>query len=90
MVGHAAVQEAFYIATYNTWPKTGTLNCHPVKASRMAMEIQQYCPSCDEDRTFWRVASTEVHLGEKVKYHCEECDHGFIEINGAVDTSASA
>jgi predicted RNA-binding Zn-ribbon protein involved in translation (DUF1610 family) len=56
----------------------------------MAMEIQQHCPSCGEEKTFWRVASTKVHLGEKVKYHCEDCDYGFIEINGAVNTSASA
>jgi hypothetical protein len=30
-----------------------------------------------------------MHLGEKVKWHCTECEYGFVKINGAVD-SASA
>jgi rubredoxin len=56
----------------------------------MAMERDDYCPDCDGERTFWRVASTELHLGEKVKWRCPECDYGFVRIDGAVDTSASA
>jgi len=56
----------------------------------MAMELEHYCSACDEYRTFWRVASTNLHLGEKVKYRCAECDSGFVRIDGEVDTGAEA
>lgn len=56
----------------------------------MALEMRHECPDCGGERTFWRVASTEVHLGEKVKWHCEDCDYGFVRIDGTVDTSTSA
>lgn len=56
----------------------------------MVMEMKGYCPDCGGERTFWRVASTEMHLGEKVKWSCGECGYGFVRIDGAVDTSASA
>ena len=56
----------------------------------MALEMQYDCPVCDGERTFWRVASTEIHLGEKIKWHCADCDYGFVRIDGNVDTSASA
>lgn len=56
----------------------------------MAMEIQERCPDCDGERTFWRVASTTVHLGEKVKWGCADCGHRFVRIDGDVDTSATA
>lgn len=55
------------------------------------MELDHYCPSCDTERTFWRAASTTLHLGEKVKWNCPECDYGFVRIsdNGTtVDSSA--
>ena len=55
----------------------------------MVMELEAYCPACEAERTFWRVAATELHLGEKTKWHCAECDHGFVRIDGAVDTSAT-
>ncbi|EMA27895.1 hypothetical protein C445_19622 [Halobiforma lacisalsi AJ5] len=57
------------------------------------MELDQYCPECGEDRTFYRAASTTLHLGEKIKWHCPECSYGFVRIgdNGtAVDSSADA
>lgn len=54
------------------------------------MELERHCPVCDEDRTFWLTASTELHLGEKSKYRCSECDHGFVRIDGDVDTSVEA
>lgn len=56
----------------------------------MSLEMRHACPNCDGERTFWRVASTQVHLGEKVKWHCEDCDYGFVRIDGEVDTGASA
>ena len=56
----------------------------------MAMERAAHCPHCDAERSFWRVASTELHLGEKVKWRCPECDYGFVRIGGTVDTSAGA
>jgi hypothetical protein len=31
-----------------------------------------------------------MHLGEKVKWHCPECDYGFVRIDNAVDTSVRA
>lgn len=53
----------------------------------MNMERDAECPRCGAPRTFWRVASTEVHLGEKVKWRCEECDYGLVRIDGAVNTA---
>jgi predicted RNA-binding Zn-ribbon protein involved in translation (DUF1610 family) len=52
----------------------------------MATELEHECPECGDDRTFYRAASTELHLGEKKKWTCPECGFGFIEING-IDSS---
>lgn len=51
------------------------------------MERDHYCPDCDEERTFYRAASTTLHLGTKIKWHCPDCAYGFVEIGEAVDTS---
>ncbi|MDS0221010.1 hypothetical protein NDI54_06580 [Haloarcula sp. S1AR25-5A] len=56
----------------------------------MALEFEHYCPECEEYRDFWKVASTKMHLGTKVKWHCPECDYGFVRINGEVDTGQAA
>jgi len=48
-----------------------------------------HCPECGTDRSFYRAASTEVHLGTKVKWHCSECDYGFVRIDEAIDTSTA-
>lgn len=56
----------------------------------MSLEREQFCPGCDEERPFYRAASTELHLGEKVKWRCTECDWGFVVIGGAVDTSQAS
>jgi transposase-like protein len=53
----------------------------------MALEIEQDCPHCDGS-TFYRAASTQVQLGQKVKWHCTNCEYGFVRIDGAVDTLA--
>jgi rubredoxin len=55
----------------------------------MAMELDHHCPECGEERTFWRVASTHLHLGEKVKWTCPECEFGFARIDG-IDSTTDA
>ena len=54
------------------------------------MELDRHCPECDEDRTFWLAASTQLHLGEKTKWRCPECDYGFVLIDDAVDSASTA
>lgn len=55
----------------------------------MSMELERDCPVCEQSRVFYRAASTEVHLGTKVKWHCPQCDYGFVRIDGNVDTGAA-
>jgi transposase-like protein len=50
-------------------------------------KLDRHCPACDEDRTFSLWASTELHLGQKTKYHCPECEYGFVRIDETVDTN---
>lgn len=54
------------------------------------MELDQYCPQCEAEHTFWLAASTELHLGTKTKWRCPECDYGFVKIDETVDTGATA
>jgi rubredoxin len=54
----------------------------------MSLELTHYCPSCGEDRTFYRTASTLVHIGEKTKWSCPECDYGFVKI-GELESDAN-
>jgi rubredoxin len=56
----------------------------------MSMELERNCPECGETKAFYRAASTELHLGEKVKWHCPDCDYGFVRIGSTVDTGAEA
>lgn len=56
----------------------------------MSLERDQYCPVCDDERVFYRAASTMMHLGEKTKWRCPDCDYGFVTIGEDVDSSASA
>lgn len=56
----------------------------------MSLETERTCPSCGEERTFWRVAATTLHLGQKTKWTCGECDFGFIRINGISTAPESA
>ncbi len=53
----------------------------------MGLEREHDCPRCGESRTFWKTGTTELHLGTKRKWQCGECGFGFVEIDGAVDTS---
>jgi rubredoxin len=56
----------------------------------MSLETEHYCPVCEDEQTFWRTASTTIHLGEKIKWACAECDYGFVTVNETIDTSVSA
>jgi len=70
--------------------RIGSFNYAEKRDRFMPMELEHYCPSCEEYRRFWKVASTRMHLGMKVKWDCEECGHGFVRIDGAVDTGVTA
>lgn len=50
-------------------------------------ELAKSCPECSET-TFYRAASTELHLGEKVKWCCtaDDCGYSFVQI-GDVTTA---
>lgn len=52
----------------------------------MSLELERTCPACAEERIFYRAASTTLHLGLKVKWHCPECDFRFVRIDDEVDT----
>lgn len=56
----------------------------------MSMELEWDCPQCGGPKVFYRAASTELHLGKKVKWHCPDCDYGFVRIDETVDTSVPA
>ncbi|MFC7046471.1 hypothetical protein ACFQH6_14605 [Halobacteriaceae archaeon GCM10025711] len=53
----------------------------------MSLEMEHECPECGTERTFYRSASTSLHLGTKTKWYCTECDYGLILING-IDSTA--
>lgn len=55
----------------------------------MSLSLERDCPGCGETREFYRAASMTIQLGTKKKWHCPECDYGFVTIDG-IDTSASA
>ncbi|MFT4883206.1 MAG: putative RNA-binding Zn-ribbon protein involved in translation (DUF1610 family) [Natronomonas sp.] len=53
----------------------------------MTLSLEEECPECGATE-FYKAASTRLHLGTKRKWHCPNCDYGFVTING-IDTSAS-
>ena len=53
----------------------------------MSLQMEHECPSCGGPRKFYRTASTVLHLGEKTKWHCPDCDYGYVLIDG-IDSSA--
>ena len=55
----------------------------------MSLSQKRECPRCEGTREFYRAASTEMHLGTKEKWHCPECDYGFVVIDD-IDTSAAS
>lgn len=56
----------------------------------MSLECDHDCPVCDEPRTFYRAASTTLHLGEKIKWRCPDCEYSFVTIGDDIDSSATA
>jgi predicted RNA-binding Zn-ribbon protein involved in translation (DUF1610 family) len=59
--------------------------CRP-QLSGMTLSLEEECPECgDED--FYKAASTRLQLGRKQKWHCTNCDYGFVNIDG-IDTRA--
>lgn len=54
----------------------------------MSLSLEHDCPECGETREFYRAASTQMHLGTKKKWHCPECEYGFVTIDG-IDSSAA-
>lgn len=52
----------------------------------MSLSLEDDCPRCDASE-FYKAASMRIQLGIKKKWHCTNCEYGFIEING-IDTSA--
>lgn len=52
----------------------------------MSLSLENDCPECGTEE-FYKVASTRLHLGTKKKWHCPNCDYGFVTIDG-IDTSA--
>lgn len=55
----------------------------------MSLELERTCPVCGEKRPFYRAASTTLHLGEKVKWRCSECNYRFVRIDDEVDTGVA-
>lgn len=56
----------------------------------MALELAHPCPICEEDRTFYRSASTNLHLGLKTKWTCSECGYGFVQVDGEIDSTVQS
>ena len=56
----------------------------------MSLERDHDCPTCEEERTFYRAASTTLRLGEKVKWRCPECGYSFVTIGDEIDATATA
>jgi len=54
----------------------------------MAPQTEHRCPSCETETSFHRTASTLVHLGEKTKWRCEECDHAIVRIGTDIEVDA--
>ncbi|QSG05774.1 hypothetical protein [Halapricum desulfuricans] len=55
----------------------------------MSITQKQYCPSCEEQRTFIQVATTTLNVGEKTKWRCQECGYRAVRIGSAVDTATA-
>jgi hypothetical protein len=69
--------------------RTGNLNYAAPEGRDMTRELEHECPECDAEQPFYPAASTELHLGEKTKWYCTECDFGLIRIDGEVDSTTA-
>lgn len=56
----------------------------------MSPETEKHCPNCGTEETFWLAARTHIHMGEKAKWSCTECEYTIVEIGDEVDTAAMA
>lgn len=56
----------------------------------MSQELEHACPNCETAKTFYRSASTNLHLGLKTKWQCPDCEYAFVMVDGDIDSSASA
>ena len=56
----------------------------------MSEVLKHDCPSCGIERAFYQAARMHVHIGTKVKWHCPECDYGFVRIDETVDTNKAS
>ncbi len=70
--------------------ETSSLNYGTTPSTCMSLEIEHECPQCGGTETFYRSASTTLHLGEKTKWRCTECGYGFVTIDGDIDSTATA
>lgn len=70
--------------------ETSTLNGVGRRTPHMASELEHDCPNCGGEKTFYRAAATELHLGQKTKWSCPDCDYGFVRIDGDIDSSVTA
>ena len=64
------------------------LNTMKPQTRFMSLEIDHDCPDCESEETFYRAASTTLHLGEKTKWRCTSCSYTFVKINGINSASA--
>ena len=55
-----------------------------LQGTDMTLSLEEDCPECGEDE-FYKAASTRLQLGRKMKWHCANCDFGFVTIDG-IDT----
>lgn len=62
-------------------------NCPLSVVPRMTISLEEECPQCGTTQEFYKAASTRIQLGTKQKWHCPNCDYGYITIDG-IDTRA--
>ncbi|MFW6018864.1 MAG: hypothetical protein ACOCPX_08580 [Halapricum sp.] len=53
----------------------------------MSISQEQACPSCGAQHSFIQVATTNLNIGEKTKWRCQECGYRAVRIGSTVDTA---
>ena len=85
MTGYGATRRPRAVAAADRAARISRFNTAPDRSARMALEKDVDCPACGETRSFYRTAAMTLHLGEKTKWRCPDCEYGYVEING-IDT----
>ena len=67
-------------------PPTDSTDIRWPRTYSMSLKLERPCPVCGTQPTFYRVASTLLHLGKKVKWRCPVCEYGFVTIGSDIDT----